>query len=438
MKVKVRGIYSTAISKLLLDEKIEITQPADAIKNALKIDDESKPDLVIEDTETKEGVYLYGNGVEELVKIIKNRLKRSIFYKEEIGKIYCGIINNTDQKSKSILISLPDDEEGILDMKSFWGYVKPGAKILVQSKGTYDGKIMLSTQLRIFGDNIIIIKNGFTKMSRGIHSNEGKTKLYDIAKGLNLKDWGILWVQGAEDRDESMLKQELEDLQKKESEINEKFNGCNEPSVLYEGMNKYFILFSEEDKNELDKIRKSVMPTIMSHHKLKSAGYTILTDFAENLMDKFSDEEITSKINEVLLRYGPTKEKLYRLAFTRLNGTSFKIDGIVSDIEVKDNEVQKLSVKTRSDWGERTYNLEKEKEYIEVIKNGETERMLVTKPEIFPKFAKVISFDITAKKENEEIKVQNEERLSKLGKKDEISKEFVDDLSEVIKEMKNL
>ena len=307
MKVKVRGIYSTAISKLLLDEKISVTQPAEAIKKALKIDDESKPDVVIEDTETKEGVYIYGNNVEEVIEVMKKRLKTSVFYREEIGKIYCGIIKNTDQKSKSIIISLPNDEEGVLDLKSFWGYVKPGSKLLVQSKGTYDGKIMLSTQLRIFGDNIIIIKNGFTKMSKGIHSNEGKTKLYDIAKGLNLKEWGILWVQGAEDKDENVLKEELEALQKKEAEINEKFNNCNEPTILYEGMNKYFILFSKEDKSELDKIRKEVMPTIINHHKLKSAGYTILTDFAESMLDKYSDEEIGKKINEVLLRYGPVK-----------------------------------------------------------------------------------------------------------------------------------
>ena len=411
---------------------------AEAIKKALKIDDESKPDVVIEDTETKEGVYIYGNNVEEVIEVMKKRLKTSVFYREEIGKIYCGIIKNTDQKSKSIIISLPNDEEGVLDLKSFWGYVKPGSKLLVQSKGTYDGKIMLSTQLRIFGDNIIIIKNGFTKMSKGIHSNEGKTKLYDIAKGLNLKEWGILWVQGAEDKDENVLKEELEALQKKEAEINEKFNNCNEPTILYEGMNKYFILFSKEDKSELDKIRKEVMPTIINHHKLKSAGYTILTDFAESMLDKYSDEEIGKKINEVLLRYGPVKEKLYRIAFTRLNGTSFRIDGVVSDLDIKDNEVQKISIKTRSEWGDRVYTLEKDKMYIEIVKNGENERMLVTKPEIFPKFTKIVTFDITAKKDGEEVKVENENRLEKLNKKGEISDELKNQLSDVLNEMKSL
>ncbi|MCL4375884.1 hypothetical protein M1558_00100, partial [Candidatus Parvarchaeota archaeon] len=220
--------------------------------------------------------------------------------------------------------------------------------------------------------------------------------------------------------------------------INEKFNNCTEPSIIYEGMNKYFILFDKTDKNELDKIRKGVMPTIMNHHKLKSAGYTILTDFAENLLDKYSDKEIDDKINEVLLRYGPVKDKLYRLAFTRLNGTSFKIDGIVSDLEIKDNEVQRLTISSRSEWGERTYTIEKDLEYVEIVRNGEKERMLIIKPEIFPKFAKLITFDITAKKEENEVKVQNEDRLEKLSKKGEISNELKEKMKEVVEEMRKL
>lgn len=119
MKVKVRGIYSTAISKFLLDNKINVTQAAEALKDVLKIEDESDPDVVIEDTETKEGVYIYGNKAEEVVELLKKNFNKSIFYREEIGKIYCGIIKNTDQQSKSIVISLPDNEEGVLDLKSF-------------------------------------------------------------------------------------------------------------------------------------------------------------------------------------------------------------------------------------------------------------------------------------------------------------------------------
>lgn len=438
MKVKVRGIYSTAITKILLDAGVEVTQPADAIKAALNINDESAPEVMVEDLETKEGVYIYGSNPSSIVDILKKNLKESVFYKEDIGKIYCGIIKNTDQKSKSIVISLPDEEEGVLDLKNFWGYVKPGSKILIQSKGTYDGKIMLSTQLRIFGEDVIIIKNGFTKMSKGIRSHESRDKLYEIAKGLDLKDWGILWVQGAESKDEAVLKQELADLMQKEHEITEKFNACNEPAILYEGVNKYFTLFSKEDKLKLDDVRKAVMPTIPNHHMLKSAGYTILTDFAENLMDKDSDKEMSKKVGETLLRYGPTKGKMYRLAFTRLNGTSYKVDGLLDDAVIEDGEVKSLKITSRSDWGEKTYLVDADKDFVIIKRSESEERVLTLKPEIFPKFAKITTFDVMAKLENGSVTLANETRIEKLFKRGEISSELKTNLKKSLEAVSKL
>ncbi len=438
MKVKVRGIYSTAISKLLMDAGIEITQPAEAIKGALGATSEEKPDVMVEDMETKEGVYVYGNEAEAVIDALKGKLKKSIFYREEIGRIYCGIIKNTDQRSKSIVITLPDGEEGVLDLKNFWGYVKPGSKLLVQSKGTYDGKIMLSTQLRLFGEDVIIIKNGFTKMSKGIRSNESKDKLYELSKDLKLKDWGILWVQGAENKEREVLSDELNKLQDKEHEITESFNSCEEPKTLYEGVAKFFVLLGIDDKVVLDEIRKGVMPTITNHHTLKSAGYTILTDFAETLLDKYSEKEMRSKVEETLLRYGPAKDKLYRLAFTRLNGTSFRVDGIVEDMTVDGNDVKSLSLKIRGDWGERKYVIDADKEYMISRKNDAEERTVILKPEIFPKFAKIITLDISSKKEGEDVVINNEDRIDKLIKKGEIQDELKVELEEALNEIKKV
>ncbi|MCL5016822.1 MAG: ribonuclease E/G [Candidatus Parvarchaeota archaeon] len=438
MKVKVRGVYSTAITKILVDAGIEITQAADAIKEVFKISSEDRPDVVIEDIESREGVYIFGTGAKTVVDVIKKQLEFSIFYKEEVGKIYCGIIKNVDQKSQSIVISLPDNEEGTLDMKSFWGYVKQGSKLLVQAKGSYDGKIMLSNQLRLFGDDVILIKNGFTKISRGIRSSEGKDKLYEIAKGLNLKDWGILWMQGAEDKDESTLKDELLKLQDEEKRISADFEKATEPSVIYQGLDKYFVLVSRDDKYKLDEIRSKAMPTVKGHHSLKSAGYTILTDLAETMLDKYSEGELVSKIGAVLSRYGPIKDKMYRLNFARLNGTSFKVDGIIRDMQVENNEVKSITLASSGSWDEKIYQISADREYM-IIKRGDSEeRMLVLKPEIFPKFAKFITMDIYSKRENGEVTVKNEDRLKKLADKGEISKELFSELEKPLKELREI
>ncbi|MCL5009570.1 MAG: ribonuclease E/G [Candidatus Parvarchaeota archaeon] len=438
MKVKVRGIYSTAITKLLLDANIGITQATDALKKVMDINDESEPDVMIEDVETKEGIYVYGDNPSGVISSIKDNLKNSIFSREDIGRIYCGVIKEADQKSKSIIISLPENEEGVLDMKSFWGYVKPGSKILVQSKGTYDGKIMLSTQLRLFGEHVIIIKNGFTKMSRGIRSHEGRDKLYEIAKSMDLKDWGVLWVHGAESADETILKDELSSLMQKEKEISEKFENCSEPTILYVGVEKYFVMFGKDDKYKLDEIRKGVMMTIPKHHSLKSAGYTILTDFAEDILDSAPEDLVSKKISETLLRYGPLKDRMYRLSFTRLNGTSYKVDGMLNDFTVKDGEVKSITLTSRSSWGDKTYFLDADKDIVTVKHSEYEEKILVVKPEIFPKFAKITTFDVVSKIENGTVTVSNEDRIDRLAQKGAISAELESRLKKDISEMKSI
>ena len=81
MKVKVRGVYSTAVTKILTDAGIEITQPAEAIKSAFNIKSDDRPDVMVEDIESRQGVYVFGNGAKGVIDALKKHLKFSIFYK---------------------------------------------------------------------------------------------------------------------------------------------------------------------------------------------------------------------------------------------------------------------------------------------------------------------------------------------------------------------
>ncbi|MCW1293878.1 MAG: ribonuclease E/G [Candidatus Parvarchaeota archaeon] len=437
MKVKVRGIYSTAITKLLVDEGVEITQANDAIKELFKADSEERPSVIIEDIETKAGVYVYGSDSDKVIPILRKVCKSSVFYEEDIGKIYCGIIESTDQASKSIVVSLGDGEQGVLDLKNYWGYVKPGSKILVQSKGSYDGKAMLSTQIRLFGEDLIIIKNGFTKMSRGIHSKEGKDKLYDIAKNLDLKDWGILWTQSAEDKDEKVLKEELASLIEQEKEVSRKFEEADKPGLLYSGVKKYFVLISKEDKYELDKIRGKAMPTITGHHSLKSAGYTILTDFAEEMLGKIDEKQVADGIRKTLDRYGPVDSKLYKIIITRPNGTSYRVEGIATDIH-REEEVKRMKVLIKGNWGSREYEIDSTTGILTVRSQESEERVLSLGIEIFPKFAKLVDVNVHVKMKGQTLESSGSEAISKMLKKGEITQEFSKVLEEKLSEMEKI
>jgi hypothetical protein len=61
MKAKVRGIYSTALTKMLLENGFQIVQPSLTIKNRFGLSDGlASPDLVIKDRYDLQGIRVLG------------------------------------------------------------------------------------------------------------------------------------------------------------------------------------------------------------------------------------------------------------------------------------------------------------------------------------------------------------------------------------------
>ncbi len=64
--------------------------------------------------------------------------------------------------------------------------------------------------------------------------------------------------------------------------------------------------------------------------------------------------------------------------------------------------------------------------------------MLTFKPEIFPKFSKIVTFDIAVKKEGDSVTTANEDRVERMAKKGEITDAMVKNLGEALTEMKKV
>ncbi|MBS7634712.1 DUF402 domain-containing protein [Candidatus Bathyarchaeota archaeon] len=78
LKARVRGIYSTALTRLLLDNGFEIVQPSAAIKERFNLlstpENNCQPDLDINDRFDRQGVNIFGNSisVEKFASILFN------------------------------------------------------------------------------------------------------------------------------------------------------------------------------------------------------------------------------------------------------------------------------------------------------------------------------------------------------------------------------
>ena len=77
MKVKIRGIYSTALTKLFLDHDLEIVQPSDEIMERLGLEAlKEVPDLSVQNRPDLQGVEATGSAkaIEALRTILRDEL----------------------------------------------------------------------------------------------------------------------------------------------------------------------------------------------------------------------------------------------------------------------------------------------------------------------------------------------------------------------------
>ena len=87
MRVKLRGIYSTALTKLLTEKGIEVVQPSKVINDRFNINDNEPATTIIYDKEDLNGITISGTNAEEITKIIFENLSDSALRKTEIGDI---------------------------------------------------------------------------------------------------------------------------------------------------------------------------------------------------------------------------------------------------------------------------------------------------------------------------------------------------------------
>ena len=331
MKVKVRGIYATALTQMLTEKGIEVVQPSKKMVERFNIEENGSAGNIVYDKEDLNGVTISGSNAREIADVLNEKLQDSAIRKQEFGDVYCGKIKHTDSRTGNILVDIGNGEEGLLSLQTYWGMMQEGGKILVQVKGKLRHQKLLSTKLRIFGENSILIKDGFTKISKHIRSKEEQQKLEKISDEIKTDGWGILWKSFAEGKSEEELRGELSNLYEEESFIRKTFDEMQEPGKIKDGVCVFFIDFGALSKMELDNSRKRVLTTIPGHHFLKSGEYSLLVDFAEAL-ENIDYNVIAGKINNAILKNGPRPGAYYRIIQKKANGREIIFAGYIQEV----------------------------------------------------------------------------------------------------------
>ncbi|MBS7643205.1 DUF402 domain-containing protein [Candidatus Bathyarchaeota archaeon] len=342
---RVRGIYSTALTKLLLDSGFKVVQPSLVMKERFGVEeDREPPDLEISDRPDRQGVKALGkaDAIEKFISILKKFLSDAILRKGTVsaGGIYKGIVKKIDPKHHVALI----------DIGSAFGALQldeaPNIRlgdILIQVDRNYArAKVpALTTKISILGNYAILISDGHVRVSRKILDRNSRDRLCKLGEELKT-EWGILWRTAAENQPPDVLRSEIAYLMEKGKIIKERAERLKAPSLVYEGRYYLDAEFPALSKKKLDAIRSSITPTIPGHHYYKACGGNIASavDMAEKLLSMGHPlKEVEDLFLQTVTTEFPIEDSTVTIEHVKLDGRVFHLGKALVETYDRDKSI---------------------------------------------------------------------------------------------------
>ncbi|MEM1564331.1 MAG: DUF402 domain-containing protein [Candidatus Bathyarchaeia archaeon] len=335
MRAKVRGIYTTALTKLLLENGFQIVQPSQTIKERFGIPDNNEPpDLKIKDRHDLQGIVALGTpeATETFRKILHFTLEDAITRKWSISVdgIYKGVIVGESNDAFQVKISeevvgtLPKSEAPSEALK------QNGDAIIVQVERKRIGRKIpvLTMQLKIVGNYAILAHKSNGGVSLKIRDVNKRAELYTLGKQLAPEGWGIIWREPAAHASKIVLEDEVTRLCGKIKLLKEAESLADAPALLVEGLYFMDIEFPNLSKTKLDAFRAAVSPTIEGHHFYKSCGGKVSSalEMAEKLLEKGqSKSEVEELLKEHVRPEFPEEGSVVDVEHVKLSGAVFHL-----------------------------------------------------------------------------------------------------------------
>ena len=329
---RVRGIYSTALTKLLLDNNFDIVQPSITVKERFKLKENNEtPDLDVYDRYDRQGVRTLGKAetVDAFKEILQSHLEDVVIrrWKVTMDGIYKGLVKGSDSATHSVLVDIGSatgriHEEEISD---------PNAQqIVAQVERRRMGakEPILTTEVKILGKYAILISGHQVKVSRKIPDWQKRSRLSQLGKQLAPPNWGIIWRTAAADQSYDVLKNEVTSLLKEGELVKKKAEEVEAPATLWEGRHFMDVEFPALSKGKLDEIRRSVASTINDHHYYKACGRRISSslDMAERLLEQdVPAEEVEGLFKQTIEPELPCVGSVIGMEHVKLDGKVFHL-----------------------------------------------------------------------------------------------------------------
>ena len=334
MTVRVRGIYATALTELLDD----VVQASPAIQRRFDRSFPLEPAAAtVETTDDRQGVCVTGSTerVADVVSALREVGRDTLVWRDQLsrGAVFAGEVVETlgsgalvECESAIASDALGDapvtnETRGFLPYSKTARHVDVGDCLRVQVDEPEPpwarGRPVLEPNIRVHGELASLVRGGT--------DDSGQPELADILPSDPPDGWGVDWSPAADDATLDALGKCLDSLSSRASDLDEAFLDAPQPEEVaphcyWPGETTCWVWFGRESRFELDEVRRTVVPTMAGHHRIKAGSdrTSAAVDFVEHVCDDPGDGEFPFDV--VADQFGPREGETVHIGHGKPDG----------------------------------------------------------------------------------------------------------------------
>ena len=290
MRARIRGIYTTALTRALAEAGHDVVQVSEPIRERFEREfADAVADCDLRTTEDRQGVEVSGDpdAVATASALLEDVGIDTLAWEEPLarGAIVEGVVRR--ERGRGAVVDC-GGREGFLPFESVDGYVEAGDRLTVQvaeptppwsdREPTLTGEIGVGTPAGL----VRLVEGRDGVVDAPDRETAGLVDLLDDPP----EDWGVELGRGADEASLEALSAALSAARERALAIDDALeDGASEGEVLAAPFETVWCWFGRESRFTLDELRREVTGTMAGHHRIKAGSEraSAPVDFVEAL-----------------------------------------------------------------------------------------------------------------------------------------------------------
>ncbi|MGM0592685.1 MAG: DUF402 domain-containing protein, partial [Halobacteriota archaeon] len=314
MRVRVRGIYTTALTQRLLAAGHDVVQASASICERFETEfDGDDHDVAVETTGDRQGVGIVGtpDGVETACRVAEAVGLDTFAWTDPapVGSVFDARVTET---LGSGAVCTLGESQGFLPYTNVDTRVGVDDAVRVQVVDSTppwtDGRPVLDTDLRAFGGlaTLLLGHDGVTVDTRDDAAARELVGMTELLGVTPPDGWGVRWTHAATRADMDALREAIEAARLRAEAIEAvRDEPVGEPRRLLTPGESVWVWFGRESRFELDATRREVVTTMPGHHRIKAADES--SSAAVDFVEAFCDPSGEFPFEIVTRQFGPVE-----------------------------------------------------------------------------------------------------------------------------------